>query len=152
MVYPRPSKSAVLLFYQNKHFIRQAGSQDWQEDPNVTRLPLIQRIFANPFRCSTNLTTKAKPKVPMALIQQGLRDAVQGCTDVRSQRIQYKIDMAKTPVELWALRGDLHQCIAQLYSERVAAARINDVATMFEGWIPANQLTRIQPGFRHSEK
>ena len=113
---------------------------------------LFQRIFANTFRDSANPDANAKQKPSMAQIQQALHAAVSDCHDVRGQRTRYKIDIAKTPAELWALRSDLHQCIAQLHSERVAAARINDLAVMFEGWIPASQLTRIQPGFRTSEK
>jgi hypothetical protein len=113
---------------------------------------LIQRIFANPFRNSASHDANAKTKPSMAQIQQALNDAINDCQDVRGQRIRYKIETAKTPADLWALRSDLHQCIAQQHSERVAAARINDAAMMFEGWVPASQLIRIQPGFRTSEK
>ncbi len=112
---------------------------------------LIQRIFTNPFRNSASNDAVANQKAPLAQIQQALRDAVHDCVNLRAQRINYKINQAKTPAELWALRSDLHQCIAQIHSERVAAARINDVAVMFEGWIPASQLTRIQPGFHNSK-
>jgi hypothetical protein len=114
--------------------------------------PLLQRLFANPFRTSVSPEGEVKQKPSMAQIQLALNAAVSDCHDVRGQRIRYKIEIAQTPVDLWALRSDLHQCIAQHHSERVAAARINDVAELFEGWIPANQLTRIQPGFRTSEK
>ena len=88
----------------------------------------------------------------MALIQQGLHDAINDCDDERALQIRYKIDLAQTPMQLWALRSDVHQCIARLHSERVAAARVNEIAAMFVGWIPDSQLTRIQPGFRTSEK
>ncbi len=118
-------------------------------------IKLIQRIFAHPLRFSASQGADqipAQDKLPMAQIQQALRDALHDCADVRGQRVSYNIDQAKTPVELWALRSDLHQCIAQTHSERVATARINDMAAMFEGWIPASQLARIQPGFRHSAK
>ena len=116
---------------------------------------LFQRIFSHPLRFSASQGADhiaAQDKLPMAQIQQALRDALHDCADVRCQRVSYNIGQAKTPVELWALRSDLHQCIAQTHSERVAAARINDIATVFEGWIPASQLARIQPGFRHSAK
>ena len=88
----------------------------------------------------------------MAPIQRALADAINDCDGDRAARIRYKIDMAQTPTQLWDLRSDVHQCIARVHSERVAAARVNDMAGMFVGWIPASQLTRIQPGFRTSEK
>ncbi len=114
---------------------------------------IFERIFTNPFRPSaSNSTPQAVSKLSMVQIQQALRSAAHDCTGVYGQRIQYKIDHSKTPVELWALRSDLHQCIAQAHSERVATTRINDLATVFEGWIPANQLIKIQPGFRNSQK
>ncbi len=116
---------------------------------------IFERIFTNPFRQSashSDSTPQAVPRLSMVEIQQALRSAAHDCTDVRGRRIQYKIDHSKTPAELWALRSDLHQCIAQTHSERIATARINDVAAVFEGWIPAPQLIRIQPGFRNSQK
>lgn len=90
-------------------------------------------------------------RAPLADIQQTLRQTLSGCNGTRSQRLHYKIDIAKTPVDLWALRSDLHQCIAQVHTESVAAQRINDMASMFKGWVPAAQLTKIQPDFRPSQ-
>lgn len=115
-------------------------------------IQLIQRLFSNPFRKRVSNHTHAGERLSMVQLQQALRDAVHDCRDERAKRIRYKIDDARTPGELWALRSDMHQCFAQFHSERLAAARINDVAMLFAGWVPASQLTRIQPGFRTSEK
>ncbi len=118
-------------------------------------MTIFERIFTNPFRQSaSNVTStpQAAPRQSMVQIQQALHSAAHDCVGVRGQRIQYKINQSKTPAELWALRSDLHQCIAQTHSERVATERINNVAAVFEGWIPAHQLIRIQPGFRNSQK
>lgn len=115
-------------------------------------IQLIQRLFFNPFRKRASGQTLASQRLSMAQLQQALHDTVQDCGEQRATRIRYRIDKARTPQDLWALRSDMHQCLAQFHSERVAAARINDVAMMFAGWIPASQLTRIQPGFRTSKK
>ena len=115
-------------------------------------IQLIQRFFSNPFRHRARQQALASQKLPMAQLQQALRDAVHDCSDEHAKRVRYKIDKAQTPSELWALRSDMHQCFARFHSERVAMARINDVAMLFTGWIPASQLTRIQPGFRASGK
>jgi hypothetical protein len=108
---------------------------------------VLQRLFGG-----------AKPKsqpaigLPLADIQLSLREALVGCHGVRADRLLYKIDMAKTPGELWALRSDLHQCIAQGHTEGVAAYRINGLSAVFQGWIPSAQLIKIQPDFKPSHK
>lgn len=106
---------------------------------------VLQRIFG---------ASKRQPKpaigAPLADIQQCLREALSGCQGVRADRLLYKIDIAKTPAELWALRSDLHQCIAQVHTERVAAQRVNALSSVFAGWIPAAQLTKVQPDFKPS--
>lgn len=108
---------------------------------------VLQRIFGNSKR-------QPKPAIgaPLAEIQLSLREALGGCQGVRADRLHYKIDMAKTPAELWALRSDLHQCIAQVHSESVAALRINEVSRVFAGWVPAAQLAKIHPDFKPSQK
>jgi len=116
---------------------------------------MLQRMFRHFFKSSADHSAvggNSRDKLTLVQIQQALHAAVCDCTDIRAQRVNYKIDQAKTPADLWALRSDLHQCIAQVHSERVAASRINDLAGLFEGWLPASQLTRIQPGFRTFEK
>lgn len=106
---------------------------------------IFQRIFGVRAR-----KTLAAAGVPLAGIQLSLRDALGGCHGVCADRLLYKIDLAKTPAELWALRSDLHQCIALVHTESVAAMRINDLSIVFTGWVPAEQLTKIQPDFKPS--
>jgi hypothetical protein len=88
---------------------------------------------------------------PLAKIKQYQRDALIGSDDIRTERVLYKIDLAKTPADLWALRSELHQCIAQTHTESVAAHRMNEMTSLFKGWIPAAKLTRVQPGFKPSQ-
>ena len=108
---------------------------------------VLQRLFGTP-------KTKTPPvvRLPLADIQLSLRDALAGCHGVRADRLLYKIDVANTPVDLWALRSDLHQCIAQGHTEGVAAYRINGLSALFQGWIPSAQLIKIQPDFKPSRK
>lgn len=116
---------------------------------------LIQRIFAYPLRLRARPaapSSQTQQKLPLAQIKQTLHHALHGCTGVPFQRASYKINQAKTAAELWELRSALHQCIAQVHSERVATARINELVVLFEGWLPASQLLRIEPGFRNSAK
>lgn len=106
---------------------------------------VLQRLFGSSTRKQTPIVG-----APLAEIQLSLRDALGGCHGVRADRLLYKIDLAKTPAELWALRSDLHQCIAQVHTESLAAERINDLTGVFAGWVPVGQLSKIQPDFKPS--
>ena len=106
----------------------------------------LRRIFGAPAPKPLSVA-----RAPLSTIQLSLREALCGCQGVRADRLLYKIDLAKTPAELWALRSDLHQCIAQVHTESVAAERINDLISVFAGWVPAAQLTKIQPDFKPSK-
>lgn len=103
---------------------------------------VIHRIFnmtANAFSDSK----KANSQVPIEQIRECLQTLLRDCKDMRTQRAIYKINVAQTPAELWQLRSDLYQCIAKIHSQAVAAERINSVITVFEGWVPAGQLTPV---------
>jgi len=82
-------------------------------------------------------------RVPVEQIRESLLALLHDCRDMRTQRLIYKVNVAKTPADLWLLRSDLHQCIAQTHSQSEAAERINSLIDVFEGWLPAGQLLRI---------
>lgn len=82
-------------------------------------------------------------RLPIEQIRESLQTLLHDCRCMRSQRVIYKINVAQTPAELWLLRSDLHQCIAQTHSQSEAAERINSLIEVFEGWLPAGQLLRI---------
>lgn len=82
-------------------------------------------------------------RLPLASIQRSLREALAGCHGMTAERLRYKVELAHSPAELWSLRSDLHQCIAQAHTEGTAADRINRLSAVFAGWVPASQLTRI---------
>jgi hypothetical protein len=103
---------------------------------------VIQRIFGNS-TSRLSSTAKAANRLSVEQIQESLRTLLHDCEDPRTPRVIYKISLAKTPSDLWLLRSDLHQCIAHAHSQTEAAERINGLIGVFEGWLPASQLTRI---------
>jgi hypothetical protein len=107
---------------------------------------VLQRLFG----ASTRKQTRTSG-APLENIQHSLRKTLAGCSGIRADRLLYQIELAKTPAELWALRSDLHQCIAQARTESVAAERINGLISVFAGWVPSAQLSKIQPDFRPSK-
>lgn len=82
-------------------------------------------------------------RLPLDEVKASLNNTLHDCRDMRAQRIIYKINIAKTPSDLWLLRSDLYQCISQTHSQSEAVNRINGLVTVFEGWLPARHLTRI---------
>lgn len=108
----------------------------------------IKRIFIHPFRYSLIFgAAKNNTKTSTSHIKQVLRGVIQDCGDSQGNRIQFKLNQAKTHADLWALRSDLHQLVARVHGERLAAERINGLVTLFEGQIPNSHLTRIRLGF-----
>jgi hypothetical protein len=105
---------------------------------------VIQRIFGitAPAAFSDSGRSTAS-RMPVEQIRESLQALLHDCKDMRSERVLYKINMAQTPSELWLLRSDLHQCIAQTHTQTEAAERINSLIEVFDGWLPAGQLTRI---------
>lgn len=87
----------------------------------------------------------AKPESRLSVeqIRNRLLGLVADCRDQRTQRLIYKINVSSTAADLWLLRSDVHQCIAQAHSQGEAVTRINSLLHAFEGWLPKNQLVKI---------
>jgi hypothetical protein len=83
-----------------------------------------------------------RTQLPIEQIRVSLHAALHDCDDIRAQPVIYKINIAQTPADLWLLRSDLMQCIAQVHSQPVATERINNLITVFKGWLPESQLLR----------
>jgi hypothetical protein len=85
----------------------------------------------------------AAVRATLADIQNSLRQALIDCSDSCSRRLLYRIGLAKVPADLWALRGDMYQCIAQTHTESTAVQRINELVKLFEGWVSDRHLAKI---------
>jgi hypothetical protein len=104
---------------------------------------VIRRIFGTVAPAFSDSGRAPVNRRPVEQIRDSLQTLLDDCQDMRSQRVLYKIRVAQTPSELWLLRSDLHQCISQAHTQTEAADRINSLIEVFEGWLPAGQLTRI---------
>lgn len=101
----------------------------------------IRSIFAS--RRHAPVSPRPSTFMPIEQVRQALHLCIQDCPGTAALRVIYKIDLAKTPADLWLLRTDLHQCISHAHSQAEAARRINALLGAFRGWIPAAQLTPI---------
>lgn len=132
-------KGRYRLLLSNLFFIPPASSQDCLEHQENMATHRIFTMTAHAFSDSE----RAHNRLPIEQIRENLRALLHDCKDMRTQRVIYKINVARTPAELWQLRSDLRQCIAKVHSQTEAAERINSVITRFQGWLPASQLTPL---------
>lgn len=81
----------------------------------------------------------------VALIRQQLLKTIEDCVNsVPALRLRRQIERARSPQELWLLRNDAFQLIAQRHSQHVAAQRIDGLSGLFEEWLDPKQLARIR--------
>jgi hypothetical protein len=105
--------------------------------PTLTRLiksKMAQRKLRPPAAGLTDIRS----------IQSALMRCLEDCHGVTVQRLRHKISHTTSAQELWLLRNDAYQLISQQSSQTVAAERINNLISSFEGWVEPRQLVRIK--------
>jgi hypothetical protein len=81
----------------------------------------------------------------VALIRQQLLHTIEDCVhSAPGLRLRRQIERARSPQELWLLRNDSFQLIAQRHSQHVANQRIDGLIELFEEWLDPKQLARIR--------
>jgi hypothetical protein len=86
-----------------------------------------------------------KPRLrDLMAIRQHLLFTIEDCLSVPAHRLRRQIERARTPQELWLLRNDAFQLIAQRHDQRTAAERIDALIQVFEGWLDPKQLARVR--------
>ena len=102
-----------------------------------------QRIFGTSIKSAS--APRRSQKLTLDQLRQSLHSAMVDCSGMPAQRLGHKINVSRTACDLWLLRSDLDQCIAQEQGQGVAAERSNGLIPAFEGWLPASPLNRLQP-------
>jgi alpha-L-arabinofuranosidase len=107
--------------------------------------------FLSAFMTITNFPARQQTladRLTLEQIRHRLYQVLSDCKDMSAQRAIYRINVAATPLDLWQLRSDLHQCIARVHDQAEASRRINALLDAFDGWVPSSQLTRIPESLR----
>lgn len=106
-------------------------------------IPTIARFFRGSLkpRASGHKTPSLKD---LQSIRRALLQCIEDCESVSANRLRHKIIHSQTPQELWLLRNDAYQLISQQTSQTIAAERINNLISAFEGWVEPRQLVRIK--------
>ncbi|MEZ5645713.1 MAG: hypothetical protein R3E99_11240 [Burkholderiaceae bacterium] len=76
----------------------------------------------------------------LASIRRALIGSFDDCEGESAQRLCQRIETARTPQELWLLRNDAYQIIAQRHDQAVATERINGLIPTFQGCMDPRQI------------
>ena len=106
-------------------------------------IPTIAKIIKGTLSPRSN-ARKTPTLKDLQVIRNALLQCVEDCDSAPAQRLRHKIDHTQTAKELWMLRNDAYQLISQQTSQAIAAERINNLISAFEGWLEPRQLVRIK--------
>jgi hypothetical protein len=82
-------------------------------------------------------------RMKLEQIKQRMLDTLHDCEDPAASRIRYKVGHALAPADLWLIRSDLYQYVANRHNQTEAALRVNHLLPCFKGWVSRTQLSRI---------
>jgi hypothetical protein len=72
-----------------------------------------------------------------------LHGSLRGCDGAMTERVRWQIDHAFTTQDMWLLRGDIYQLVADQFCQAEAVRRINALLPVFSGTLPGRMLTRL---------
>jgi hypothetical protein len=111
--------------------------------PETHLIPSLARLIKSKMAPRKAVSTSAGLK-DIQSIRTALLHCLDDCHSAPAQRLRHKIAHTKTAQELWMLRNDAYQLISQQTSQAIAAERINNLISSFEGWLEPRQLVRIK--------
>ena len=54
-----------------------------------------------------------------------------------------QLDAASTVMQLWLLRSELYQALSEQFGQAEAAARVDTLRPLFQGFLPSKQLRAV---------
>lgn len=85
-------------------------------------------------------------------IRTAMTEAMAPCTESHRLRAAVRIGLADSAVELWLLRADLFQYLAQDLGQKAAAQEIGRLAPLFKGLLPELAAAPRSPDNRAHER
>jgi NAD-dependent DNA ligase len=111
--------------------------------PEIRLIPTLTRLIKSKMAPRKPASATASLK-DLQSIRTALLQCMDDCDSVQAHRLRHKIAQTKTAQELWMLRNDAYQLISQQTSQAIAAERINNLISVFDGWLEPRQLVRIK--------
>jgi len=104
---------------------------------------LIREEYINSSVLPAEPTAATAPPAPYWLIKKEMAAAVHDCPEAVRDRMILSIYRCRESLDLWLLRADLFQCIAQQRGQVEARNRINALLPFFAQRVPDRQLVAI---------
>ena len=79
-------------------------------------------------------------KADLTRIRSAMLERVLDCELKTVRRIRVQLAGASSVVQLWLLRSEVYQAVSEQFGQAEAAARIESLQPLFEGFLPAKQL------------
>ncbi len=96
-----------------------------------------------PFRRSKAEAPAPATRLTVSQIKLETELCFQEIEGMQADRLRMRVRASQSVQDLWMLRSDIHQLLAQHFNQIEASHRINVLLPCFAGWIPDKQLLRI---------
>ncbi len=142
-------------------FTRQVAADLVWPEPAVCRSPAmekhsrIQRWFGTADACESDAApdSQTPPAGPdLRPIRSAMTLAMAPCTESHRLRAALRIELANSAVELWLIRADVFQYLAQDLGQKAAAQEITRLDPLFKGLVPELAACPGSPDNRAHER
>ncbi|MDO5692120.1 MAG: hypothetical protein Q4G70_06535 [Pseudomonadota bacterium] len=99
--------------------------------------PLIRAVLNMGRRFSGTRTATVSE---LARIRRIMSEQVLDCEVRVARRVRAHLDGASSAMQLWLLRAEIYQAVSDQFGQQEAMRRVERLAPLFEGLLPANQL------------
>jgi hypothetical protein len=82
-------------------------------------------------------------RLQLSELRDRTREVLRDCTGVEADRLRIRIGCAADASDLWLMRCDIFQVVANQHLQSVAANRINALLPAFDGWLPRSLLAPV---------
>ncbi|MBP7453423.1 MAG: hypothetical protein KA914_11575 [Ottowia sp.] len=76
-------------------------------------------------------------------IRCAMLERVSDCELKTVRRVRMQLSGATSAVQLWLLRSEVYQAISEQFGQAEAAARIESLRPLFQGFLPAKQFRAV---------
>ncbi len=114
----------------------------------------IQRWFGTASGAVESASASHQPAVKpdLRVIRAAMKLAISPCSESHRLRAVLRIELAESALELWLLRADIFQYLAQDLGQTIAAQEITRLAPLFKGLVPGVAVAHESPDNRAHER
>ena len=136
---------SVRIFGAHPHRARtgESGLSSESRPSLPTFRPTWPAEFVRTLRESAANEAQKPERAPMSLLRREMTLVVTDCPPEIRAKMLRGIVRANNGTDLWMLRSEIFQVVAQTHGQAEARRRINELLPLFDQWVPARQLIAI---------